>query len=60
MYSHLILSLKSYSFYVTTRVFGEENPTSCTIVIVPGSVSYHVQNSSQYNISSIQRKQITH
>jgi hypothetical protein len=30
---------------VTDRVFGEENPTPCTIVIVPGSVSYHVQNS---------------
>jgi hypothetical protein len=24
---------------VTTRVFGEENPTPCTLVIVPGSVA---------------------
>jgi hypothetical protein len=39
---------------VTNRVFGEENPTPCTIVIVPGSVSYHVQNSLQNNIISIQ------
>jgi hypothetical protein len=39
---------------VTNRVFGEENPTPCTIVIVPESVSYHVQNSLQNDIISIQ------
>jgi hypothetical protein len=39
---------------VTNRVFGEENPTPCTILIVPGSVSYHVQKSLQNNIISIQ------
>jgi hypothetical protein len=44
---------------VTNRVFGEENPTPCTFVIVPGSVSYHVQNSLQNNIISIQRNQST-
>jgi hypothetical protein len=44
---------------VTTRVFGEENLTPCTIVIVPGSVSYHVQNSLQNNIISIQRNHST-
>jgi hypothetical protein len=44
---------------ITNRVFGEENPTPCTIVIVPGSVSYHVQNSLQNDIISIQRNQST-
>jgi hypothetical protein len=44
---------------VTNRVFGEENPTPCTIVIVPRLVSYHVQNSLQNNIISIQRNQST-
>jgi hypothetical protein len=31
--------LKTKSKVVTTRVFGEENPTPCTLVIVPGSVA---------------------
>jgi hypothetical protein len=34
----------------TTRIFNYENPNLCTLVIVPGSSSYHVQNSSQSNI----------
>jgi hypothetical protein len=32
-------SIKTILTSVTTRVFGEENPTPCTLVIVPGSVA---------------------
>jgi hypothetical protein len=55
----LALVLKVKSKDVTNRVFGEENPTPCTIVIVPGSVSYHVQNSLQNNIISIHQTHST-
>jgi hypothetical protein len=36
---------------VTTRVFGEENPTPCTLVIVPGSVA--ITYRTHYSIISV-------
>jgi hypothetical protein len=59
-YVFLFSYIKMCFVDVTNRVFGEEkNPTPCTIVTVPGSVSYHVQNSLQNSIISIQRNQST-
>jgi hypothetical protein len=38
---------------VTTRVFGEENPTPCTLAIVPESVAIAYRTHHRRNITAI-------
>jgi hypothetical protein len=65
MVPHLILLLLNpHIGNVTTRVFSEENPTPCTLVIVPGSAvimykTHYKIISFPYNEIRVQNKVFT-